>query len=122
MAWKFTYQNETYRAYDLTWDELEQIEAKIDGMNALAVHRELKSFRKARILVATVVALRTGRPYDEVWTEVGKSVDYRAFLSLFEPDGDDLPTEFTDGFPPKEGAAQTSGSSGALSDSDGLPT
>jgi hypothetical protein len=115
MPWQVTYQGETYRESDLTIGQCEALEELI-GLSWLSLN-PLRSAKQARILTAFVVAEGTGRPFDEVSAEIAalKADDYlkayadaNSAVLAIEPEPDDLPSEWTDGIPPKAAVPSTS--------------
>ena len=116
MPWQITYKGETYRESDLTIGQCEALEDLI-GLSWLSLN-PLRSAKQARILTAFLVSENTGRPFDEVSTEVAalKADDYlQSFAAtnatapvVVEEEPDDLPAEWMDGIPPKAAEPSTS--------------
>lgn len=104
MAWRIEFDGQVYREADLTIGQAEDIEAA-SGLTWRQIN-PLRSASCARSILEVMHADRTGITRDAAKAQVRalKVDDFNV-----EPDEDDLPEEFTDGFPPAaDGPSTTS--------------
>jgi hypothetical protein len=107
MPWQIRYNDRVYREADLTIDESEAIEKLLDA--TWWEIAPLRSARHAKVIAAYLVSRGEGRGYDEVVAEIGATKVYQFLESVSHDEEDDLPSEWTDGVPPKAAAPTTAG-------------
>ena len=103
MAWRIAFDGQVYREADLTIGQAEDIEAA-SGLTWRQIN-PLRSAACARAILEVMHADRTGISRDEALAKVRA---LRVDDFNVEPDEDDLPEEFVDGFPPVADGPSTS--------------
>lgn len=101
-----TFDGQVYREADLTIDEAERME--VATSTSWRFINPLRSAGHARAILETLLVTRAGVSADEAKAKVGalKVNDFLDMLDVEEQDAD-LPTEFSDGFPPEADGSTT---------------
>lgn len=106
MGWQITYDGHTYRQGELSIADAEAIDSALsERWAALA---PAQSPGRLAGVVAWLHARRTDTPFHEAATKVG-AVGFIDLLNALEDEQEDLPTEYSDGFPPPADNPTTSG-------------
>lgn len=112
-----TVEGRVFRTDDLTLAEAAEIEKATDTS-----WLRLNPFGSANHCLAILTAFLARDRGQEEAAKIISAMPVGDALDCLELVEDDKPTSYTDGLPKAEGAPETSGSSGAPSDSDGLQT
>ena len=96
MPWKLTFEDKEHREDDLTIDQAVRIE-KLTGESWLHIV-PLRSADHAKAILTVMHSAATGEPEAAVAARVGalKLAEYLKRVGTYE---DDLPQQYTDGFP-----------------------
>lgn len=100
--WRITFDGQVYREADLTIGQAETIETET-GLTWRQIN-PLRSAACATAILAVLHAERTGISLDEARTKV-RALKVNDFDVA--PDEDDLPVEYTEGFPPEAAGTST---------------
>lgn len=105
MAWRIEFDGHVLREADMTIGQAEQVET-LTGTSWLRM-TPYTSAKHAKALLAVMYAGRTGASYDDVVAKI-EAIPVSAYLDMVKTDEeDDLPAEFTDGFPQSAGGTST---------------
>lgn len=125
MPFRVTIDGESIITEDLTLDELVEIEKEAGEPWSFAIAAPLKTAASGRAIATKLLARRYG---PEEGAKRAGAMTFKQILDAFEHVPDDRPEDYSkDGIPkpdPKAvaGVTGTTSSSGASSDSGGLPT
>ncbi len=102
MAWQIDFEGEVYREVELTLGLAEQIDAKADSRWGGILTNPGATPGHFAVTVAVLHSDRTGEPYQAVLERV-RAFTWDQFQAAYKLDAepDDLPVEYTDGFPPE---------------------
>lgn len=96
MPWKLTFEDKEHREDDLTIAQAERIETMI-GESWLSIV-PLRSAKHAKAILTVMHSTVTGEPEAAVSARVG-ALKLAEFLKCVGSYEDDLPQQYTDGFP-----------------------
>lgn len=104
--WRIEFDGHVLRESELTIEQAEQVES-LTGSTWLRIN-PYTSAKHAKALLAVLYAARTSSSYDDVVAKIG-AIPVAEYLDMVKADEDDLPTEYTDGFPqPADGTSTES--------------
>jgi hypothetical protein len=106
VPWVLTFDGQVYREADLTIDEAERME-DATGTSWRYIN-PVRTAKHARAILQTLLVTRAGMTAEAAEAKV-KALRVNEYLDLLtsEEDEADLPTEFTDGFPPEVDGTST---------------
>jgi len=109
--WVISYGGRSYAQNDVTVDQADRVQDLV-GVGWYGLHPLLRATH-ARAITALLHADATGRPFDEVFGDVGRMGAHEFVRGIRWVD-DDIPGSFADGFPTgPTGARSTRSSSGS---------
>lgn len=96
MGWQITYKDKKYREDDLTLDDCEEIERRLNA--TWAEIDPLRSARHAKVIAIFLLHRKGGMDQDEAAATVG-ALKVNEFLGMYGMADPDLPTETDGGLP-----------------------